>query len=192
MRVANESQLAQPWLIHDLVRDFELEDVWALPEISGTRDDFAAVIGLLTTTDPATSSGPIADALWKVRDLLGRWFGIGEVSSGPQAAADSIASRLPEDLRGSAADISFGQLPFVPLYRTATEFAAEIENATVHGVLHLSWLQGTDGAYTPRMAVYVKPNGWFGRAYMAFIKPFRYLIVYPAMERAFAQRWANR
>lgn len=192
MRIDNQSQLDQPWIVHDLVPDFELEDVWALPEIEGTRDDFEAVIRLLVTTDPSTSSGPLADGLWKARDLLGRWFGIGEVSGGPQPAADSIFDRLPEGLRGSAADISFGQLPFVPLYRTATEFAAEIENATVHGVLHLSWVQGPGGTYSPQLAVYVKPKGWLGRAYMKLIKPFRYAIVYPAMERTFAQRWASR
>lgn len=192
MRIDNELQLSQPFLIHDLVPDFTLEDVWALPEISGTADDFDALIGLLTSTDPSTSSGPLADGLWKARDLLGRWFGIGEISSGPQAAADSISARLPTELIGSADTISFGRLPFVPLYRTTTEFAAEIENATVHGVLHLSWLRNSDGSYSPQMAVYVKPNGWFGRAYMVFIKPFRYLIVYPAMERTFTRRWAKR
>jgi hypothetical protein len=192
VRIDSKSQLTQPWLIHGLVHDFELEDVWALPGIGGTRDDFEAVVRLVASTDPSTSSGPIAGGLWKARDILGRWFGIGEVTSGPQAAAHSIAARVPAELRGSAADISFGRLPFVPLYRTATEFAAEIENATVHGVMHLSWLQGPGGAYAPQMAVYVKPNGWFGRAYMASIKPFRYLIVYPAMERAFTERWAMR
>jgi hypothetical protein len=31
------------------------------------------------------------------------------------------------------------------------------------------------------MAVYVKPNGLLGTAYMAAIKPFRYMIVYPAL-----------
>src|SRR3712207_6962224 len=34
-----------------------------------------------------------------------------------------------------------------------------------------------------QMAVLVKPNGLFGKAYMAAIKPFRYLIVYPALMR---------
>ena len=30
------------------------------------------------------------------------------------------------------------------------------------------------------MAVYVRPRGLLGKGYMALIKPFRYLIVYPA------------
>ena len=43
-----------------------------------------------------------------------------------------------------------------------------------------------------QMAVYVKPRGRFGQAYMAFIKPFRYLIVYPALERQVARTWSRR
>jgi hypothetical protein len=42
------------------------------------------------------------------------------------------------------------------------------------------------------MAVYVKPRGLFGQAYMAFIKPFRYLIVYPALERQLTRTWSHR
>jgi hypothetical protein len=42
------------------------------------------------------------------------------------------------------------------------------------------------------MAVYVKPRGRFGEAYMAFIKPFRYLIVYPALERQIERAWNRR
>ena len=33
------------------------------------------------------------------------------------------------------------------------------------------------------MAVLVKPNGLLGTAYMAAIKPFRHLLVYPALMR---------
>jgi hypothetical protein len=39
------------------------------------------------------------------------------------------------------------------------------------------------------LAVLVKPNGPLGDAYMAVIKPFRYLIVYPAMLREMGRRW---
>lgn len=42
------------------------------------------------------------------------------------------------------------------------------------------------------MAVLVKPNGLFGRTYMAAIKPFRYLIVYPALMRQIDRRWRAR
>jgi hypothetical protein len=39
------------------------------------------------------------------------------------------------------------------------------------------------------MAVLVKPNGRFGAAYMAAIKPFRHLVVYPALMRAIERDW---
>jgi len=41
------------------------------------------------------------------------------------------------------------------------------------------------GGYHGQMAVLVKPNGPFGNAYMAAIRPFRHLVVYPALMRQF-------
>jgi hypothetical protein len=41
------------------------------------------------------------------------------------------------------------------------------------------------------MAVYVKPNGVFGTAYMAAIRPFRHLIVYPSMLREGGRTWRS-
>jgi hypothetical protein len=35
----------------------------------------------------------------------------------------------------------------------------------------------------------VKPNGLLGAAYMAAIRPFRYLIVYPAFMRQVERTW---
>lgn len=42
------------------------------------------------------------------------------------------------------------------------------------------------------MAVLVKPNRSLGTAYMAAIKPFRHLIVYPALIRRFESIWQGR
>jgi hypothetical protein len=42
------------------------------------------------------------------------------------------------------------------------------------------------------MAVYVKPNGLFGNAYMAAIKPFRHLLIYPQMMRQIDHLWQAR
>ena len=87
---------------------------------------------------------------------------------------------------------TFGSLPFVPLYRTDREAAAELSNKTVHGVAHLAWADLGGGRYEGRMAVYVKPRGAFGRAYMALIKPFRYWVVYPALMRQMERAWDAR
>jgi hypothetical protein len=201
MRVPNQRQLERPWRIHDIVADFDLEDVWSLSDITGSAEDFSGAIHLVTTDDPTRSANLPARLLWKARDLLGRWFDLGgisvpaDVAGGhpiPGTTETTLRVRLPDELRGTADDVRFGHLPFSPLYKTADEFAAEVSNKTVHGVLHLAWVPQDDGTYRGQIAVYVKPRGPFGSAYMAFIKPFRYLIVYPALERQLARTWADR
>lgn len=47
-------------------------------------------------------------------------------------------------------------------------------------------------SYQGQLTVYVKPRGLLGRAYMAFIKPFRYVVVYPAVMRQVGQKWEAR
>ena len=201
MRIPNEIQLSQPWRIHDVVGDFTLEDVWRLPAVRGNKGDFDGVINLVSRSDPGASGSAPTRFLWGVRDRLGAWFDLGRVSSAvdarslpiPGTREFTLADRLPDDLRGSAVDVHFDHLPFVPLYRTEDEFAAELSNQTVHGVMHVAWVgRDSDDEYEAQMAVYVKPRGWFGKAYMAFIKPFRYLIVYPALERQVARTWSRR
>jgi hypothetical protein len=55
--------------------------------------------------------------------------------------------------------------------------------------MHMSWVPDDAGGYRGQMAVLVKPNGLFGKLYMAGIAPFRYLIVYPPLMRDIAQTW---
>ena len=190
MRVPNERHLAVDLRIHQIVPDFRLLDVWVLPEVEGSAADFDRALHLVLDADPVHSSALPARVLWQARDLLGRWFGLGEISEKTDVRSEeSLRHRLPADLRGTADDVTHAHLPFVPLYRTATEYAAEVSNATVHGVLHLAWVPEGGDRYHGQMAVYVKTRGWFGAAYMAFIKPFRYLVVYPLMQRQLAREW---
>ena len=109
----------------------------------------------------------------------------------PGTDETSLAGRLPDDLRDTATDRNFGS-SFVPLYRTDVEFAAEVSNQTVHGVIHLAWVDQGEGRYQGQMAVYVKPRGRLGRGYMALITPFRYWIVYPALMRQIERAWDRR
>ena len=125
----------------------------------------------MASSDPADADSLPARVLWGVRDRLGSWFGLGRISAPvdgadgtgklpiPGTSETSLAGRLPDDLRGTAADVDFGSLPFVPLYRTDDEFAAEVSNQTVHGVMHLAWVEQGEGRYQGQMAVYVKPRG---------------------------------
>jgi uncharacterized protein DUF2867 len=205
MRLPNSAHESRPWRIREIAPDFTLEDVWALPTPGGT-DDFPALLELMTRSNPAGSSSLPTRVLWRVRERLGSLFDLGGISapagSGPGGAPGklpipgtseiSLAERLPDDLRGTAADVSFDSLPFVPLYRTEDEFAAELSNRTVHAVMHLAWADQGGGRYQGQMAVYVKPRGAFGKGYMALIKPFRHLIVYPALTRQTERAWKRR
>jgi hypothetical protein len=204
-RIPNSAQESRPWRIREIVPDFTLEDVWALP-VEGGAEDFPALLEMLGSIDPAHSDSRATRFLWQLRDRLGAWFDLGRIDVPPGTAAEapigklpipgrderSLSERLPEDLRGTGADADFGSLPFAPLYRTDFEAAAEVSNQTVHGVAHLAWVDRGEGRYQGQMAVYVKPRGRFGEAYMALIKPFRYWIVYPALMRQFERAWNRR
>jgi hypothetical protein len=200
MRLPNEAHESGPWRIREIVPDFTLEDVWALP-VHGGADDFPKLLELGGSLDPANADSWPARTLWRIRDRLGAWFDLGRISEPddgsqtlpiPGTDETSLAGRLPDDLRNATWDHDFGSLPFKPLYVTHTEAAAEVSNKTVHGVMHLAWVDQGAGRYQGQMAVYVKPRGAFGNAYMAFIKPFRYLIVYPALMRQVERRWKAR
>jgi Protein of unknown function (DUF2867) len=202
MRLPNAAHESHPWRIREIAPDFILEDVWALPAFGGAGD-FQALLELMASSDPANSSSLPTRVLWRVRDCLGSLFDLGRISapsdngegdgagklSIPGTSETSLAERLPDDLRGTAADLDFGSLPFVPLYRTEDEFAAELSNRTVHAAMHLAWVDRGGDRYQGQMAVYVKPRGTFGRGYMALIKPFRHWIVYPALMRQTERAW---
>lgn len=205
MRLPNAAHESRPWRIREIVSDFTLEDVWALP-VQGGADDFETLLEMMATSDPADAESLPTRLLWNLRDRLGKWFDLGRISAPassdrgggagklpiPGRSETSLAKRLPDDLRDTASDLHFASLPFVPLFRTDDEFAAEVSNQTVHGVMHLAWVDQGAGHYQGQMAVYVKPRGLFGKGYMALIKPFRYWIVYPALMRQTKRQWNAR
>jgi hypothetical protein len=190
MRLPKTAQTSRPWRIHELTRDFRLEDVWVLPTPGGP-DDFPRLVRLMASVDPSNGSSGAARVLfairWKIGELLG-WDGP-DGGHGPQRP--TLRDRLPADLRDGPPGPAFGALPFTPLYLTGDEWAAEVVNRTVHGVLHIGWVPDRAGGYRGQMAVYVKRNGLLGTGYMALITPFRYLIVYPPLLRAIGQAWGR-
>jgi hypothetical protein len=202
MRLPNAEHESRRWVIHDVVPDFTLEDVWALPTRGGP-DDFPELLDMAGSFDPSKAESLPTRFLWNLRDRLGRWFDLGEISAPvdgeepgelpiPGTGETSLRGRVPAELRAGAEDFAFRSLPFVPLYRTDREAAAEISNRTMHGVGHLSWVEVGEGRFEARMAVYVKHRGIFGRAYMAAIKPFRHWIVYPALTAQMERTWEAR
>jgi hypothetical protein len=193
MRLPNTAHTSRPWRIHELTRDFRLEDVWALPTPGGPDDFPRLVLGLprlvqgLAAAEGSQGSSHAARALWAIRWKLGELLGWDDPAAGLGSRVPTLRDRLPVDLREAPSGPDLHR--FRSLYLLEDEWAAEIANRTVHGVLHLGWVPDQTGAYRGQMAVLVKPNGPFGTGYMAAIRPFRHLIVYPAMLRGIEREW---
>jgi hypothetical protein len=191
MRLPNTAHTSRPWRIHELTRDFRLEDVWALPTPGG-RDDFPWLVQQFASADPSRSLPRVARALWALRSKLGELFGWDAPETGVGSRVATLRDRLPADLREAPSGPQFDALPATSLFLLDDEWAAEVANRTVHGVLHLGWVPDETGAYRGQMAVLVKPNGLFGTAYMTAIRPFRHLVVYPALMRQIERTWRTR
>jgi hypothetical protein len=196
VREANAVHQARGWQIDRIAPDFRLLDVWVLP-VEGSAADFDAGLRLLTSFDPTGGGSLPARALFWIRFRLGELFGWddGAARPIPGCSETTLRDRLPDTLRQQpplpdvGAELQRAAGGFVPVYRTDDEWAGELSNATVHGVLHLSWVEENAGHYRGRMAVYVKPRGRMGEAYLRLIDPFRHLVVYPALMRHIGRTW---
>jgi hypothetical protein len=188
MRLPDAAHTSRPWRIHELTPDFRLEDMWELPGLGGP-DDFPRLVDLVTSLDPSQGSSRTARALWTIRWKVGELFGWDDPDAGVGSRVPTLRNRLPSDLR-DAPRPEFDPLPFSSVYLIGDEFAAEIANKTVHGIMHIGRVPDGEGGFRAQLAVLVKPNGSFGKAYMAAIKPVRHLIVYPRMMRDVADAWA--
>jgi hypothetical protein len=192
MRLPATAHTSQPWRIHEIAHDFRVEDVWALPTPGGAGD-FSLLVGLVASADPERRGSAVVRALFAIRWKLGELLGWDERASGTGARVATLRDRLPADLREDrAAPELSGTLPFSSLYLTDNEWAAEIANRTMHGVMHLGWVPDGSGGFRGQMAVLVKRNGLLGHAYMAAILPFRHFIVYPRMLDEIGRRWRAR
>jgi hypothetical protein len=197
MRLPNTAHTSRPWRIHELTRDFRLEDVWALPTPGGPNDFPRLVQGIASGMirpprgqshdNPSQGSSRAARTLWAIRWKVGGLLGWDGPDAGLGARVPSLRQQLPADLRDAPSGPNLHR--FTSLYLLDDEWVAEIANRTMHGILHVGWVPDGTGGYRGQMAVIVKPNGLFGTAYMAAIRPFRHLIVYPAMLREIGRTW---
>jgi hypothetical protein len=190
MRLPDSAHTSRPWRIHELTHDFRLEDVWALPTPGGP-EDFPRLVEGIASSEPSQGRSRVVAALFAIRWKLGELLGWDDTDDGLGSRVPTLRDRLPADLRDGPSGPDFA-LPFSPLYLTDDEFAAEIANKTMHGVMHLGWVPDGTGGYRGQMAVLVKPNGLFGNAYMAAIRPFRHLLVYPPMIQEIGRGWRER
>jgi hypothetical protein len=146
----------------------------------------------MASFDPSQGSSRAGRLLWSVRWKLGALLGWDEPDAGVGARVPTLRDRMPADLRDAPAGPDFDALPFTSLYMLEDEFAAEVANSTMHGVMHVGRVPDGTGGFRAEMAVLVKPNGPLGSAYMAAIRPFRRLVVYPAAMRDGADAWTSR
>src|SRR5690349_12568461 len=82
-----------PWRIHELVGDFQLLDVWALPTPGGP-DDFPRLVEIVASSD-TNSDSRAAQALWAIRWKLGEVFGWDEVDPNDLPGWEMLRDRLP-------------------------------------------------------------------------------------------------
>ena len=186
MRLPNTAHTSRPWRIHELTPDFVVEDVWALPTPGGP-DDLPRLVSQIASGNFPDGAPLVVRTLWEARWKIGallRWDGQ-DASLGSRV--NSLRDRLSTDLRAAPTGPDFA--PFTSVYQLEREWAAEMANRTVHAVMHIGWVPVESGGYRGQMAVLVKPNGVLGAAYMAAIKPFRHLVVYPALMRSIEQKW---
>jgi hypothetical protein len=182
MRRPIGDHLSQPWRVHEQAADFELLDVWRFPVRAGPEISLQTFLEFVTQMQDDLVRGPgMAGKLFRLRGWLGRIFRWDDER--PRAVRDG----------GPSSSLSFGG--FESVYLEQDESLFEIENATVHALMHLGRIRladergEPDQCWSPQMAVYVKPRGVLGRFYMTLIGPFRHLIVYPAMMRAAERAW---
>jgi hypothetical protein len=192
VRLPDTAHTDQPWRIHEIAPDFRIEDVWSYRTPGAGADDFATMLAaIIARNAPEYEPMPVRllfAARWKLGALLG--WDKSEQSVGTRVR--SLRERLPADLRLAPPGPNDPNIPFTPVYLLHNECAQELANKTVHDICHLGWVPTGDGEYELRMAALVKPNGLLGRIYMAAIRPFRHLIVYPALTRKWEEAWRER
>src|SRR3954452_22267205 len=94
MRLPDTAHTSRPWRIHDMTRDFRLEDVWGLPTPGG-RDDFPRLGALIASRGPSRTSSPAVRTLFAIRWKLGELLGWDGPDAGPGARVPTLRDRLP-------------------------------------------------------------------------------------------------
>ena len=189
MRLSKTAHTSRPWRIHEIAPDFDVEDVWALPTPGGPGELPRVVSVAVSGNDFPEGAPVLVRALWEARWKIGRVLGWDRRDAGIGTRVASLRDRLPADLRAAPTGPDFEDVPMTSVFLLEDEWATEMANRTVHSVMHIGWVADEDGGYRGQMAVLVKPNGWFGAAYMAAIKPFRHRFVYPALMRWIERAW---
>ena len=186
MKASRESFARRQLLVHELLDDVALHDVWMLELRGGVPGaTLRDVPGFLP--DPGGVSWA-AEQLFRLRAWLGRRLGWDRESSGPDSRSYVHRLREADRARSLTPPGSVGPGPFHVVFELEGEALFELRNATVHAFLSTS-LEEIGEGYRVWLAIYVKPVSRWTRWYMALIDPFRRLIVYPALLRRMQREW---
>ena len=185
-RISSAEFSALPLRANTLLADVPLHDAWAV-DLPGLREGVIledilrrADRDVFTPRDAKMRGLPAASrALFRLRLLLGRLFGLESEPNNAQAA--SFARRLTVDDRERSSIVAGTRAGnFRVVYRFENEQLLEVHNRTVHAAALSALAKTTDG-YRYYFAVYVVNVGWITPLYMALIDPFRRWIIYPAL-----------
>ena len=96
--------------------------------------------------DPSHSPSAATRALFALRWKLGELLGWDGPDDGVGSRVPTLRGRLPADLRDAPSGPDFEALPFTSLYLLEDEWAAEVANRTMHGVMHIGLGPGREAA----------------------------------------------
>src|SRR6266478_1063793 len=175
-----------PLRVHAFLAGVPLDDVWAV-DLPRTRSGITLDEFLRTASTRLFTLSPVVRVLLNIRLFVGRLLGWDRE---PAATAwATFATRLTTaDRSRSLAPAGTREGLFRIVYRFENEQLLELINRTAHAAA-LSALVETANAYRFYFGVYVRCVSRLTPVYMAFIDPFRKLIVYPSLLRSVRTTW---
>src|SRR6185369_10233468 len=111
MRLPNTAHTSRPWRIHEVIPDFRVEDVWALPVVGGA-DDLPRVVELIASHDPSRSPSVAVRTLLAIRRKIGERLGWDGAHAPIGSRVPTQRNRLPADLRARPSGPASNALPF--------------------------------------------------------------------------------
>lgn len=200
MMINKEIHSERLWKVSEIANDFILWDVWEIPiEANNSPNEnfqsfYTIIVGTFINMQANMS---LTRLLFNLRYWLSKVLPLDKNINTlpiPECHETTIKSRLKDkDIAASKAGKAIkdnkSDLEFRPVYLNDNESLHELSNDTVHALIHFGWINKKDNVYTATMAIYVKPRGVYGRAYLRLIEPFRRHIVYPTMMKMIKKQW---
>ena len=205
---------ARGWRVHTLAPDFELLDLWEVPLDADPShgETFAEFLRVFLASGadlwPVYRLRPtsFADAVHAAR--IGAALALLRLPPRPRPACSALDADRDLAIPGCReervrarlddADRAARHRPLArpgrrvrssPSTRSPTRHCSRSPTAPSMRLLHLSWVAAPNGRRTVVLAIYVKSRGWQSRAYLALIRPFRHLVVYPAWIAHLTRTW---